>query len=101
MSDTVLQDERLIETGDEEGPIQSPLWKNLVFLTTGRTVLGIRTHLSREAAHAVMLECEAEIGFLMGINPNTRVVLRRTGETLFRVREYSHCIQVPWKGDAE
>lgn len=74
---------------DREAPITASAWKNLIFLTDGRSVLGYHVYRSKEAAHAGSIAGEAELKRLMRIRADMPVVHRATREHLYFCREYS------------
>jgi hypothetical protein len=66
------------------------LWKNLIFLRDGRSVLGY--HVFDTEADAALAAREGEIWIER--HRNWRVV-RRGGEHLYFANEYSHSVPIP------
>jgi hypothetical protein len=68
------------------------LWKNLIFLRDGRSVLGYHIFATKEEAAQGCRDGETWIA----AHPGWRVICPHSGEHLYSSNNYSHCIQVPY-----
>lgn len=73
-----------------------PVWKNLLFMKSGRTVPAAQVHSTEAEARAAIVTGEAELTQMLAKNPLMRVVCGKTRQHLFYVWEYSHAIPLPW-----
>ncbi len=85
---------------DDLALITAPLWKNLIFLKSGRSLFGFHTFASRDAAAAAIPPSLAILRRYVAIHPNFSVI-DRAGRHQYFCREVSHAIPVPVSGSGD
>lgn len=98
MSCTEHRPDHLAGSSQDAGdsPVTAPAWKNLIFLTTGPSLLGGHVFPTEEAAREAAVTGAAAMALGAALSPNAQVVRQGTREVLYLCREFSHCVQIPW-----